>query len=310
MEKLLIAGGSGFIGRNLAESACKENLEVTILTKTGKVDKDFLNDIEILKVDLLDQVNLKKSLKGKKFDFVVNLSGYIDHSNFFSGGHKVLKVHFLGLINLLTCLEKERLKSFVNIGSSDEYGNQIAPQVETMRESAISPYSAAKIASTHLLQNLYKTESFPSIILRLFLVYGVGQKKDRFIPQVIEGCLSRSPFKASEGKQLRDFTYVDDISRGILLALRNKKVLGEVLNLASGEARSIRSMISLIEDKIGYGNPKFGTLPYRQAENMELFANSKKAKKQLNWEPQITLEEGLDLVIEDHLEKKIEKSKS
>tara|TARA_Y100000746_G_scaffold149106_1_gene127715 strand:- start:2288 stop:3220 length:933 start_codon:yes stop_codon:yes gene_type:complete len=310
MEKLLIVGGSGFIGRNLAEWGHKEGIDVTILSKTGSVDNEFLPDVKVIKVDLLDDENLRESLKGKRFDFVVNLSGYIDHSDFFSGGELVLKVHFLGLVNLLSSIERDNLKSFINIGSSDEYGNQRAPQKETMRESPISPYSSAKVASTHLLQNLHRTEGFPATILRLFLVYGIGQKKDRFIPQIIDGCLSRNSFKTSEGKQLRDFTYVDDISRGIIMALRNKKVLGEVINLASGEAISIHSLINLIKNKIGYGDPDFGAIPYRSSENMELVANSEKARKILNWKPIIGIEEGLDLVIEDYLLRSIEQPKS
>ena len=126
MEKLLIVGGSGFIGRNLAEWGCKADLDITILSKTGFVDKESLPDVKVLKVDLLDVDNLRESLKGKRFDFIVNLSGYIDHSDFFSGGELVLKVHFLGLVNLLSCIERDNLKSFINIGSSDEYGNQRA----------------------------------------------------------------------------------------------------------------------------------------------------------------------------------------
>ena len=114
----------------------------------------------------------------------------------------------------------------------------------------------------------------------------------------------------SEGKQLRDFTYVDDISRGIIMALRNKKALGEVINLASGEAISIHSLINLIKNKIGYGDPDFGAIPYRSSENMELVANSEKARKMLNWKPIIGIEEGLDLVIEDYLLRSIEQPKS
>jgi nucleoside-diphosphate-sugar epimerase len=106
-------------------------------------------------------------------------------------------VHFGGVQNILQSVNLDSLKRFVQIGSSDEYGNLSAPQTEDMRESPISPYSLGKAASTQLLQMLYSTEGLPTVILRLFLVYGPGQDLRRFIPQVIQGCLSSGYFPTS-----------------------------------------------------------------------------------------------------------------
>jgi len=300
MSRILVVGGTGFIGKNFSELALKKGLEVTVLSKSG-IHNELNNlNLEVIKVDLLDSIQLKKVLTGRRFEFIVNLSGYIDHRPFFNGGTSVLEVHFFGLLNLLNSIDKTDLKSFIHIGSSDEYGSLPAPQVETMRESPISPYSSAKVSSTHFLQSLYKTEGFPVSILRLFLVYGVGQKSDRFIPQIIEGCLNGSSFKTSEGRQIRDFTYVDDISEGILGALESKEIFGEVINLASGNGVRIDSLISLIREKVGEGNPEFGAIPYRPSENMELFADTTKAKSLLRWHPKIDIHKGLELVIKDY----------
>ena len=224
---------------------------------------------------------------------MVNLGGYIDHTFFKEGGQKVIESHFSGLLNLIENLNRDHLQRFVQIGSSDEYGDQIAPQSEDVRESPISPYSSGKLFSTQLLQMLYRTEELPVVILRLFLVYGPGQNNKRFLPQIIEGCLLDSSFPASAGEQLRDFCYVDDISRGIIMSLKNDDVKGQVVNLASGKSISIREVVELVRNIVGHGNPEFGKIPYRVGENMALYADTTKAKKLLNWVPEINIEEGV-----------------
>ena len=135
-------------------------------------------------------------------------------------------MHFTALQNLLEVIPRGKLKRFVQIGSSDEYGNASAPQHETLREQPISPYSLAKVASTHFLQMLHLTENFPAVTLRLFLTYGPGQDTGRFLPQIIRGCLADLTFPTSAGKQLRDFCYLDDTVRAILQALNVPKVDG------------------------------------------------------------------------------------
>ena len=196
------------------------------------------------------------------------------------------------------------LKRFVQIGSSDEYGNLSAPQTEDMRESPISSYSLGKLASTNLLQMLHITEGIPVVILRLFLVYGPEQDFDRFIPQIIKGCLSSSHFPASTGKQLRDFCYVDDVTNGILMALKNDKVNGEIINLASGKSISIREVVELVQKKIGLGRANFGKIPFRAGENMSLYADISKAHKVLKWRPVISIEEGIGRTIDYYKETK------
>ena len=144
---------------------------------------------------------------------------------------------------------------------------------------------------------LHKTERLPVVILRLFLVYGPGQSKKRFLPQIIDGCFSDSGFPVSGGAQLRDFCYVDDVSRGILMALKNKDVEGEVINLASGEPISIREIIEIVRDIVGKGRPEFGKIPYRVGENMILYADTKKANKILKWNPETFISDGIKKTI-------------
>ena len=126
-----------------------------------------------------------------------------------------------------------------------------------MRESPISPYSAAKVSATHLIQMLSNTEGFPGVVLRFFLVYGPGQNAQRFIPQIINGCLDDKTFPTSAGEQLRDFCYIDDVVEAMLLAAQSQAAQGHVINIASGQPTCIRDVIETIQAKVGRGQPLF-----------------------------------------------------
>ena len=292
-NRLLIVGGTGFIGRNLASKAVKKGYTTVVLSLNKPNVEQKIGNVEYLEADTTNFAQLQEKLSNAKFEYVVNLSGYIDHISFLDGGSHIIDAHFGGLQNILKLLEWNVLRRFVQIGSSDEYGNLSAPQSEEMREAPISPYSLAKVASSQFLQMLYRTESLPTVTLRLFLVYGPGQNINRFLPQIIKGCLMGSRFPTSVGEQLRDFCYVSDITDGILSVLTNDKVVGEIINLASGEPVAIREVVEQVQNIVGLGIPEFGRVPYRVNENMELYANVSKAKELLDWRVKMTLASGI-----------------
>ena len=99
-------------------------------------------------------------------------------------------------------------------------------------------------------------------------------------------------------EQIRDFCYVDDIVRAIFIALNKKRIFGEILNIASGNPVKINKMLSLVLEILKKGKPVIGGINYRDNESMNLYASVKKAKDLLNWEPEISLEEGLKKTIE------------
>jgi nucleoside-diphosphate-sugar epimerase len=292
-KQLLIVGGSGFIGRHVVKEALKQGFDVTVLSKKHGNAVSRLDNVHYIFADISHKESLSTAIKDKVFDYVINLGGYVDHTNYSNGGSKVCDVHFDGVRNLVDCLDCSRIKGFVQIGSGDEYGNISAPQSETQRESPISPYSCAKVASTYFLQTLYKTEGFPAVVLRPFLVYGPEQSAERFIPQIINGCINNQKFSTSKGEQLRDFCFIDDFVKAVFFALSNKHAHGEVINIASGEPITIKKTINMIVSMIGYGQPQFGKIPYRKGENMALYGNIDKAEKILGWKPSIDLNEGL-----------------
>jgi len=297
-KRILIIGGTGFIGQQIVKHALKLGWIVTCLSLNP--NKCIINlDVNYIVADITDKDSLKCLIGDTEFNYVVNCGGYIDHSLFFNGGRKIFDTHFQGVLNLIEALNQDALLSFVNIGSSDEYGNVAAPQSEIQREAPISPYSLGKVASTHFLQMLYRTEGFPATTLRLFLVYGPGQDNGRFLPQVIRGCLEGRSFPTSNGEQLRDFCFVQDVVDAIFLTFDNLEVKGEVINIASGLSISVRSVIETINRLVGKGDPRFGEIAYRPGENMELFADISKAKQLLHWKPKINLQDGLCQTI-DH----------
>jgi nucleoside-diphosphate-sugar epimerase len=301
-NQLLVVGSAGFIGQHVVKKSLKLGLNTTALSKNNCNAIDKLDGVTYLSADIRDKESLLARLEGKAFDYVINLAGYVDHANYSNGGSEVYDVHFNGVRNLVDCIDKSKIKGFVQIGSSDEYGNNPAPQSETQREAPISPYSCAKVASTHFLQTLFKTENFPSIILRPFLVYGPKQGMERLIPQIIKGCINNQKFPVSKGEQLRDFCFIDDFVQAVFLALYNSKAHGEVINIASGNPASVRMVISSIQNIIGLGCPEFGRVEYRNNENMDLVADISKARRILGWHSKTNLESGLRKTIKAHMQ--------
>ena len=295
-KEILIIGGTGFIGKHLVKKCLDIGLKVTSLSLNKRKKEGVFKKVKYIYADFTKSRLLKKKIK-TDFDYIVNLGGYIDHSTNKIKKIKIIKNHFDSTVNLIL-LKKKKLKRYIHIGSSDEYGDSPSPQHEEIREKPISPYSLAKASGTHLLQMLHRTERYPAVILRLFLSYGPGQNSNRFIPQIILGCLRDNYFPTSSGMQVRDLCYVKDTIDAIVKAMLIDESIGHVINIASGQPITIRKVIEKVVTMVGKGRPNFGEISYRPGENMSLYANTKKAEKILDWRPVVSLEEGLESVIQ------------
>lgn len=287
----LVAGGTGFIGRHL----CRRLREMSVRVLATGTGRRSLDDVPVAAVDVRDPDAVRGVVEDAgTFDYVFNLAGYIDHTPWAEGGRGVYEQHARGAANLVETAWGPELEGFVQVGSSDEYGDAPAPQSEDDMPRPISPYSAGKLAATNLVGTLGRTEGFPGVTARLFLVYGPGQERRRFLPQVITACLRDEEVATTPGEQLRDFCYVEDVVDGLVLCARQAAGhKGEVFNLASGEPVSIRRMTELVRKEVGRGEILYGERPYRPDENMELYADVTKARRELGWSPATTLEEGL-----------------
>ncbi len=296
-KNLLVVGGTGFIGEWVVRGGLDRNYKVAVLSRTLPEASNRIEGVTYCQADLNNQIEVAQSLSEIEITHVVNLGGNINHAVFRKDGRNMIDTHFVGTLNIVENLDWSRLKCFVQIGSSDEYGDTYSPQNEMNVEKPISCYSMGKLAAGQFLQMLYRTEKFPAIILRLFLVYGPKQNEQRFLPQVISSCLQNKKFPVSLGKQLRDFCYVEDIVSGIFSALESEAVYGEVFNLASGNPISIQSMVERVVVLTRGGQPEYGVIPYRKGECMNLHADISKANEMLKWSPITSLEEGLKKTI-------------
>lgn len=293
-KKILIAGGTGFIGLKLAEKCLKKNLDITILSSSKK--KNINNSFKKIICDISKKKELNKKLKNKNFDYIINLAGYVNHSRKI----KTLRTHYNGCKNLVDFFINKKFRKFIQIGSSVEYGKIKSPQIEskiTNEKDLKSNYGLAKLKSTNYLINLHKNKNFPFTIIRFFLVYGPGQLENRLIPFVIKNCLLNKKFDTSSGNQIRDFLYIDDAISAILLTLENKKSNGQIINICSNLPIKIKKVIKIINRKIKKGKPIFGKIRLRGDEPIKLYSNYDKAKKILNWKPKIKLLDGINKTI-------------
>ena len=292
-KKILITGATGFIGYHLAKKCIRLGWDVTGLSSKTSVQHKRIEGVKYIKLDITDK---KKFFKIKdNFDYVVNLAGYVDHSN----KKKTLKSHYNGCKNLANYFLKKKIKKFVQIGSCVEYGKLNSPQIEDEKnlQSTFSVYGKAKLLSTKYLLRLNKKKKFPVTILRLYLVYGPNQDINRVIPITIKNALLNKKFFCSEGIQLRDFTYIGDIIKAILKTLHSNKSNGQIINIGNSKPIKIKHLIDNIIKLVGSGKPFFGKIKMRKDEIMALYPNIDKAKKILNWTPKISLNTGLKRTI-------------
>jgi nucleoside-diphosphate-sugar epimerase len=292
-KKILITGGTGFIGYHLAKKCVSLNWSVDSISTKSPLNEKKLKKVKYLKIDISKKKDLKKKLS-EDYDYVVNLAGYVDHSK----KKKTLYSHYNGCKNISQIFLKKKIKKFIQIGSCIEYGKNLSPQKEdSSNTKTFSIYGKAKLMSTNYLLSMYKKHSFPVSILRLYLVYGPYQAKNRIIPIVIDNALKSKEFDCSSGTQFRDFVYVDDVVKGIIKLLKNKKTDGQIINLGSGKPIMIKNVILKICKIIGSGKPQFGKIKFRKDEIKKLYPNITKAKKILNWVPKVKIDLGLKKTI-------------
>ena len=192
------------------------------------------------------------------------------------------------------------MTSFVQMGSSVEYGNTQSPHKESTKcypDSLKSIYGRAKLLSSIYLINLYKKKNFPSTILRLYLAYGPRQDFNRLLPVTIKGCLENKKFPSSDGIQFKDFIHVYDVVDAILKSLTNKNARGQIINIGSGKPKKIKKVIKYVQKVSGGGYPQFGKIKLRKDEILKTYPNITKAKKKINWQPKISLEKGIKSTI-------------
>tara|TARA_Y100000816_G_scaffold291391_1_gene282606 strand:+ start:3727 stop:4638 length:912 start_codon:yes stop_codon:yes gene_type:complete len=291
--RILIFGGTGFIGRNLAKKCLSLKWNVTSVS-TSKPKKK-LKKVKYIYCDI-SKKNQIISRIDKNYTYVVNLAGYVDHSKKI----KTYQSHYLGVKNISNHFLKSKIKKFLQMGSSLEYGDTISPQKENtfiLKSKIKTAYALSKFLASNYLMNSHKKYKLPVTILRLYLTYGPDQDINRLLPIVIVSCLKNKKFDCSNGKQYRDFIYIDDLIDLIINALVNREAVGEIINAGSGKKYKIKKIIEKICKFTKGGNPDYGKIKLRKDEPLVSYPSILKAKKILKWKPKINFDKGLNKTI-------------
>lgn len=292
-KKILILGGTGFIGYHFAKEALRRGFQVSSISKNIPLRKRYLKKVKYIIADISNKNSFKKKIKDN-FQYVVNLAGYVNHSDKI----RTYKSHYLGCKNISNFFLNKKIKKFIQVGSSMEYGPIKSPQLENFKCEPKSVYGRAKFLSTKYLLNLYNKKKFPVSIIRLYQVYGPYQDFNRFIPIVINSCKKNKDFPCSHGRQSRDFLYIDDLVQAIFLILKNAKAKGEIFNIGYGKPLKIKNIIDRILSYYKSGNPLFDMIKLRKEEQMKIYPSIRKARRILKWRPKTNFTKGLAKTIQ------------
>ena len=303
----MVTGAAGFIGSHAVRRLLAEGHEVHALVRTESNAKrlEGLDGLRFWTGDIQDRGSLDHCLRGSQPNRIFHCAGTsrARHESGWEPVREAQRVNLDGLVNLLEAAmaSSAPIRSLVRLGGLEEYGAGPAPFVESQREAPRSAYSASQVAGTHLLQALQPTLPFAAVTLRPTLIYGPAQSSDFLIPSLIDALLAGRPFALSEGRQRRDLLHVDDLVTAMLAASSSSGVGGQVINIATGFAPTIRNVARMIGRMIGRSNLlKFGELPDRPNDTADLRGDASKARELLDWSPIISLARGLAQTIEWH----------
>ncbi len=305
-KRVLISGGSGFIGSHLARRMVQERAVVHILARQEstcwRID-NIKDSVSIHRAELNDMEGLRAIVAAAKPEYVFHVAGnsrvrrlegdlaQLDES---------LDVNVRGTLNLLRALyiENAKLRVFLRAAGLEEYGRGPVPYVETQREEPVSPYSASQVAITQYVQMLRDTLPFPVVSLRFALVYGPAQSMDFMVPTLIEHCFRGEDLEMSSGEQTRDWIYVDDVVDAALCAAVTPASYGEIINIGSGQEIKVHDFARLVVDLAGAKiELHLGRRRTRLSEIQRLWCSIEKTRKLLDWIPQTSPEEGLKKTI-------------
>ncbi len=320
--KWLITGGCGFIGVNLIKKLEKlgQKLRVVDNLSVGSVDDLPSNNWEIFdEVTDLKKISWKKKqiftldLKNKKnLNYIMSEADYVVHLAA-STGVKLSVENFnqdftnnvLSTLNLLEAAKKQSIKKFIFASSGAPLGFQKPPIHEDKPLSPKSPYGASKMAGEGYCSAFSGSYDLNTTILRFSNVYGPGSyKKESVVAKFIKDCICNQKILINgDGQQTRDFIYISDLIQAILLSTNVKKC-GEIFQIASGKETSIKELSKIILDnlknkldfKINIKN--LDPLKYEVKRN---YSDISKAKKMMNFEPTVPLEDGLKKTIEYYI---------
>jgi UDP-glucose 4-epimerase len=296
----LVTGGAGFIGSHVAAALVSRGDAVRVFDNlsTGRSENlaAFGKKIDFQQGDLRERKDVERAVAG--VDVIFHIAAIRSVPRSMDNPTDTNEVNVDGTLRLLLAARQARVKRVIYSSSSSVYGDQKTfPQIESMRPMPLSPYAVSKLAGELYSVMFSRTFGLETVSLRYFNVFGPRQHAESqyaaVIPKFMECAQAGKPLEVhSDGKQSRDFTFVENVVQANLLAARRNKVSGEFLNIANGKNYSLLDIIAVLEKVVGHKLER-DHRPTRAGDVRKTWANITKAKKLLGYKPSVGLEEGL-----------------
>ncbi|MCX7760713.1 MAG: GDP-mannose 4,6-dehydratase [Hydrogenothermaceae bacterium] len=313
VKTVLLTGVAGFIGWKTTEKLLDMGVEVVGLdnmndyydTRLKEYRLNTLKNKENFKFFNIDIENLQALdvvFSLYKFDAVLNLAARAGVRYSMINPHIYMTTNAIGTLNLLEMMKKYNIKKMVLASTSSLYAGQPMPFKEDLPvNTPISPYAASKKAAEVTAYTYHYLYGIDISVVRYFTVYGPAGRPDmsifRFIKWIDEG---KPIILYGDGSQSRDFTYVDDIADGTILAM--KEVGYEIINLGGGKNPiSLNQVISTIENYLGK-KAIIEYRPFHKADLKETWADITKAEQILGWKPKVSFDEGIKRTVEWYIQ--------
>lgn len=308
MANYLVTGAAGFIGARTTELLINDGHTVLGVDNMNNAYDPRIKEYRLRKLlampgftfhrlDISDR-SIIDQLKGYKFDGVINLAARAGVRYSVADPWVFVESNMLGTLNMLELCRQTGTGKFIVASTSSIYGEDPPyPTPESATSSyPLQPYAASKKGAEAMAHAYHHLHNIDVTIMRFFTVYGPAGRPDlsifRFVQWISEG---RPVHVNGDGEQSRGFTYIDDIARGIIEAL---KPLGfEIINLGGHEVITINDLIKLIEDVVG----RKAIIQYGPADPADMrsnWADVSKAGELLGWEPQFTMRTGIEKLVE------------
>ena len=309
MKKVIVTGGSGFIGSNLVKYLLKKKYFVINIdslkysanpynTKNLNTNKNYI----FFKLDLNNKNKILKILKKYKPVGIFNLAAETHVDRSIDTPYNFIHSNILGTYNLLESIlaSKKKIK-LIHISTDEVYGDVIKGRSdEKYPYNPSSPYSSTKASSDHLVKAYVKTYKIPAIITNCCNNYGPNQFPEKLIPKLIYNIIKNKPLPIyGKGKNSREWMHVHDHCEALLLIFLKGKI-GENYNIGSGiNLKNIdiaKKLLKIAKNKYLNinGNVKIKFVKDRPGHDIRYALNNNKIKRKLGWKSKITLEKGLD----------------
>ena len=304
--KVLVTGGAGFIGSNLADELIKQGAKVSIIDNlvTGFREnlEEIAGDFEFIEGDLNDDSKLKQALEDVEIVFHQAALPSVPRS--VENPADTHEACVNATFNLLLKSKDAGVRRLIYAASSSAYGNtEVLPKVETMLPAPLSPYAAAKLMGEYYCRVFSGVYPIETISLRYFNVFGPRQNPSsmysgvisRFVDALMGG---KTPVIYGNGETSRDFTYIANVVDANIKAAQTTKGIGEVMNCANGERISLNELLKVLKNITGKQDVSAIYEPERKGDVKHSQSDNRRAVECFGYEKLVGLEEGLIKTIE------------